>query len=405
MFRGKARRSSLGSYPDVGLAEARRKRDDECAQIRQGIDPVAARKADRARACIKQVKTITFQECAEAYIKTHEVGWRHPGSVQNWRGSFCNWVYPIIGKLLVEHVDKDAVMTVLEQDLQGTTLWVARAKTAEKVRSRIECVLDWAEARDYRKGDNPARWRGPLKQLLPPVSKIYKSKHLAALPYAELPEFMQALRARKQNTGRWEGGSVSARALEFLILTAARRTEVTGARWDEINRETRTWIIPGDRMKSGREHRVPLSPDAMAVLDEMQALRARPSCGQRWQLGVANGEFIFPGAFRCGGVNGEMLRRLLSTMGRDDLTVHGFRSTFRDWIADRTNYSGELAELALAHAIRNQTEAAYRRGDQLEKRRPMMDDWANYCAGRWSVTADVIPMRSAAASSIGLSTP
>jgi hypothetical protein len=169
MFRGKARRSGLGSYPDVSLAEARRKRDDECAQIRQGIDPVAARKADRARACIKQVKTITFQECAEAYIKAHEVGWRHRGSGQNWRGSLSNWVYPVMGKLQVQDVDKAAVMRVLEQDLEGTTLWVARAKTAEKVRSRIESVLDFAKAREYRSGENPARWKGNLSQLLPAV--------------------------------------------------------------------------------------------------------------------------------------------------------------------------------------------------------------------------------------------
>jgi hypothetical protein len=232
MFRGKARRSGLGSYPDVSLAEARAKRDDECTQIRQGIDPVEARKVERARAAIEQLKTITVRQCAEAYIKAHEVAWRHPGSRQNWVGSLANWVSPIIGKLPVQEVDKAAVMRVLEQDVEGRTLWAARPKTAEKVRSRIECILDWAKARDYRAGENPARWRGNLNQLLPPVSKIYKSEHLAALPYAELPQFMEQLRARKGNTGRWEGGSLSARALEFVILTAARRGEVTGARWN-----------------------------------------------------------------------------------------------------------------------------------------------------------------------------
>jgi integrase len=394
MFRRKQRRSGLGSYPEVSLADARAKRDEERAQLRAGIDPVEARKAERVHACVRQVKTITFQECGEACINDHKVSWRHPLSVQNWRGSLTNWAYPIIGKLPVQDVDKAAVMRVLEQPLESTKLWFARAKTAEKVRSRIECILDWAKAREYRSGENPARWRGNLAQLLPAVSKVYKSKHLAALPWPELAEFMQALRSRKQNTGRWEGGSVSARALEFVILTAARRKEVTEARWEEINFAMKIWTVPARRMKAEREQRVPLSPAAIALLEEMQAFHKSPSLRQRWQRGADRcNEFIFPGIWRRGGVNGDMLRRVLSAMGHDGLTVHGFRATFRTWADDCTNYPDNVKEMALAHAVGNETKKAYARSDLLEKRRRLMDAWADYCAGV-AITADVIPMRA-----------
>jgi integrase len=396
-FRGKERWSGLGPYPEVTLAEARAKRDEERVQIRKGIDPVAARQAERAEAAIKQVKTKTFTECGDACLADRAVGWRHPTSAKNWRGSLANWVYPIIGDLSVQEVDKTAVMRVLEQELDGTKLWFARAKTAEQVRNGIEIILDWARAREYRSGENPARWRGNINQLLPVTSKIYKSEHRAALPYCELPKFMKVLRARKQNTGQWAGGSVSLRALELAILTAARSKEATEARWEEINFTTKIWTVPAERMKAEREHRVPLSPAAIALLDEMLAARTS-QFRKRWQRGYDHsGEFIFPGIRRRGGVSGRMLLNLLSAVGYDGLTVHGFRSTFRDWVADRTDFPGELAEIALAHTVANQTEAAYRRGDQLEKRRKLMNAWADHCEGKlMPTTADVIPMRPGA---------
>jgi integrase len=413
MFRGKQRRSGLGSYPEVSVADARAKRDEERALIRKGIDPIAARTAERTQAIVRRIKTITFQECGDAYIKAHEVGWRHPLSRQNWRGSLSNWVYPIIGKLPVQDVDKPAVLRVLEQEIEGATLWRARAKTAEKVRSRIENILDWAEAREYRSDDkkNPARWRGNLNKLLPPVSKIHKKKPLAAMPYAEVPEFMKALRTHRQNSGRgfgrWPEGAVSARALEFVILTGGRRREASDARWEEINFGTRVWTVPADRimegirisgMKGNDDHDVPLSPAAMAVLEEMQGMRK-----------ALNSEFIFPGIWRRGGIHGDKLRDLVRRMGdwRDPkdgrpITIHGFRSSFRTWADECTNYPDNVKEMALSHVVGNETTRAYARSKLLEKRRRLMEAWADYCAGA-AITADVTPMRGAESSSIGLS--
>jgi integrase len=403
---GKHHSSGLGSYPEVRLIEARAKRDEERALIRKGIDPVAERKDKRTEAILRQIKSITFQECGEAYVKDNEVAWRHPMTQQNWRGPLSTYIYPIIGECPVQDVDKAAVFRVLEQPVDGTKLWFARPPTAGKVRMYIEKILDYAEMRGYRSDQvkNPALLSG-LKAL-PSIKKIHKKKHLRAMPYAEVPELMKKLRARKHNTGRgfgrWPQGSVSARALEFAILTGGRCREVSDARWEEFNLTDRVWTIPADRivdgirisgMKSDRAHRVPLSPAAMAVLEEMQGFRKE---------GDRNSDFVFPGTWRRGGVTGEKLRDLLSRMGHD-VTTHGFRASFRSWAHARTNFPREICEEVLAHVVGNATERSYDREELmeyellLEKRRHLLERWADYCAGLAPVTADVIQLRAASA--------
>jgi len=237
-----------------------------------------------------------------------------------------------------------------------------RPETASRLRGRIESVLDWAKVRGYREGENPARWRGHLSKLLPARSKVRKVAHHAALPYAELPTFMSELR-------RQEG--VAARALEFAILTAARTSEVMGALWDEIDTAEKLWTLPAGRMKAGKEHRVPLGARALAILDEMTALGTE----QRDQ----DSKFVFPGGKRRRPLSNMAFLMLLRRMGRADLTAHGFRSTFRDWAAERTNFPSEVAEMALAHTISNKVEQAYRRGDLFERRRRMMSAWETFC--------------------------
>jgi integrase len=265
----------------------------------------------------------------------------------------------------VHAIDTGLVIKALEP------IWTTIPETASRTRGRIELVLDWATARGYRKGDNPARWRGHLDHLLPSRAKLQKVKHHAALPYADVGAFMAELRAQP---------GTAARALEFLILTAARRGEVLGARWDEIDLNGAVWTIPGARMKGGREHRVPLSEPAVAVLKSMAAVR--------------HGDHVFPGRGRAV-LSTMAFTYLLRRMGRDDgFTVHGCRSTFRDWAAECTSFPNEVLEMALAHAVGNKVEAAYRRGDLVEKRRRLMDEWAAFCKRPAATELDnVISMR------------
>jgi integrase len=260
------------------------------------------------------------------------------------------YVYPVFGELSVAAIDIGLVMKVIEP------LWKAKTETGSRVRGRIESILDWARVRGFRSGENPARWRGHLDHLLPARSKLRRVKHFAALPYAEIGGFMAALR---QQT------SMGARALEFTILAAARTGEIIGATWDEIDLAARTWTIPGSRMKGGKEHKVPLSAAATAVLKDMAAIR--------------HSEFVFPGARGGRPLSAMAMAMSLRRMRRDDLTTHGFRSTFRDWASERTSFPREVAEMALAHAIPSAVEAAYRRGDLFEKRRRLMEAWADFC--------------------------
>ena len=348
-LRGRAREMGLGSLSIYGLAEARIKAAGCRRLAYEGIDPIEARRSERARAALAAAKALTFKECTEQYIAAHRTGWRNAKHAAQWSTTVKTYAEPVIGSLPVQNIDTPLAMKVLEP------LWSKKPETAARLRGRIEAVLDWATVRGYRQGDNPARWRGHLDKLLPAPAMVRKVKHHAALPYDELPEFMAALRTQD---------GVSARALEFLILTAARTGEVIGARPGEL--KDKVWTVPAGRMKGGAEHRVPLSAPALALVETMKKEQGA--------------EFLFPGSKRDKPLSNMALLALLDRMDRANLTAHGFRSTFRDWAAERTNYPREVVEMALAHAIGNKVEAAYRRGDLFEKRRSLMAEWAKYCA-------------------------
>jgi integrase len=292
---------------------------------------------------------MSFDECATAYIAAHRAGWRNIKHASQWTNTVTTYCSPIFGKLPVQLVDVGLVMKAIEP------LWTTKPETAGRVRGRIERILDWAKVRGYRDGDNPARWRGHLDHLLPARSKVSRVKHHAALPYAEIPIFVAQLKSRD---------AVAARALELAILTATRTGEVIGAKWSEFDLQGRTWTIPAERMKGGREHRIPLSDAAMDVLELVSNPRLN--------------ECVFPGGQRTTLSNMALLM-LLRRMDRTDITAHGFRSTFRDWVEEQTDTPRAVAEMALSHTIGNAVEAAYRRGDLFEKRRILMSKWANYC--------------------------
>jgi integrase len=348
---GKLREMGLGATHTIGLAEAREKARG-CRRMRlDGIDPTAARKAARSQVRLDAAKAMTFQECAERYIASHKAGWRNPKHAAQWPSTLGAYVYPIFGALPVQAVDVGLVMRALEP------IWTTKPETAGRVRGRIESVLDWAAARGYRRGENPARWRGHLENLLPKKSKVRRVEHHAALPYAEIGTFIAELQQQE---------GVAARALEFAILTAARTGEVIGAKWDEIDFGERLWTVPAERMKAGKEHRVPLSDAALAVLEEMQKIRSA--------------DFVFPGGKSRRPISNMAMAMTLRRLGRGDLTVHGFRSSFRDWAAERTGFPAEVAEMALAHTVSDKVEAAYRRGDLFQKRRQLMEAWTRFCS-------------------------
>jgi integrase len=358
---GKSHYMGLGSCALVTLAEARSKARDGRRLLLDGVDPIAARRTARHKNLLNSSKLKTFKECAEAYIAAHEKSWRNRKSHTQWVSSLEQYVYPKIGQLSVADIDDGLVLEILEP------IWTRIPETAGRVRGRVENILAWARVRKLREGDNPARWRGHLDHVLPALSKLRRVKHHAALPYGEVGAFMADLRNR---TG------ISPRALEFTILTATRKDEARGARWSEI--KDGVWTIPPERMKGEREHRIPLSKRALELLASLPR----------------EGDFIFTGtgADRPLGVNA--LNQVLARMRRTDLTVHGFRSTFRDWAAETTGYPNHVVEMALAHSIGDAVEAAYRRGDLFEKRRRLMEDWGNYCQ-RGKVKGDVVPLREA----------
>ena len=353
----------LGSIQTVSLAEARIEAEECRKLLRKRLDPIECRKATRGRLEADTAKVMTFKDCAEAYIKAHSPGWKNAKHISQWHNTLAAYVYPEFGALPVTEIDVGLVLKALEP------IWTTKTETASRVRGRIEIVLDWATARDYRTGSNPARWKGRLDKLLPPRAKVRKVAHHPALPYEEMSAFMKSLRAQD---------AISARGLEFIILTAARTGEVLGAKWSEINFEKKVWTIPDGRMKMEAEHRVPLAPDALAILETMKE--------------IASSDYVFPGRDNKRPLSNMAFLQLIKRMGHGDLTVHGFRSTFRDWAAERTAYPREVAEMALAHAIENKVEAAYRRGDLFEKRRRMMDDWADYCS--LPPSGDVVPLRN-----------
>jgi integrase len=358
---GKEHMLGLGPVHVVGLAEARQRARAARLQLLDGLDPVEERKAKKVAAKIAEAKSVTFAECAQAYQAAHEGQWRSAKHREQYIGTLRTYAFPVFGELPVSAIDTGLVLKVLEP------LWGSRTETARRLRGRIEKVLDWAAVRNYRSGDNPARWRGHLAEALPQRMKTTVPHH-AALPYAEVAEFMSELRAQS-GTG--------ARALEFTILTAARSGEVLGAKWSEVDLENRIWVVPAERMKAQREHRVPLSDPAIALLQS---------------LPTEDGDFVFIGGKAGAGLSTMAMPHWLKRL-RPAVTVHGFRSSFRDWAAERTNYPNHVVEMALAHHIGDKVEAAYRRGDLFEKRRRLMDEWAAYCA-RPVVTGEVVvPLR------------
>jgi integrase len=357
---GKTRDAGLGPYPTISLAKARAEAERCRRLVAEGIDPIAARSTKRDTARIASAKAATFEDCARAYIAGHEAGWKSAKTRQQWPNVLSSYVYPLLGALPVQAIDTALVMKVLEP------IWTTKPATASLVRAGIERILNWAKARGYRSGENPAAWRGHLDHLLPARSKIQRVQHHPALPFVEMPSFMEQVRA---------SDGIAARALEFTVLTASRIGEALGARWDEVDLKSKLWTIPPERMKAGKEHRVPLAPRAIAIIEEMAEIRLN--------------EFVFPGIKQGRPLTDAGVRKLVREL-HEGVTRHGFRSTFRDWAAETTSFPNHVVEMALAHAVSDAVEAAYRRGDLLDKRRKLMEAWAAYCE---RTSADVVQLK------------
>jgi integrase len=344
---GRTREMGLGPYPLVGLAEAREKATEQRRLLLDGIDPIAARDAKQPTRAL-----ITFASAAQQYIAGHEKGWKSADHARQWRNSLDRYVLPAIGDRPISAIDTHDVLTIVEP------LWQDKTETATRVLNRMSLILDWAKARKLRTGDNPARWKGHLDAVLPKRSKVQRVVNHAALPYSRLPQFMTALRQQSE---------IGARAAELMILTATRTNEVRFAPWIEFDLEGRLWTISAARMKAERDHRIPLSEPVLAILKALPEAAAR----------------VFPGMGQ---------HAILKALQRVEpgITAHGFRSTFRDWIAERTNFPSEVAEMALAHAVGDKVEAAYRRGDLFQKRRALAEAWAQYCEGEEPVESKVV---------------
>jgi integrase len=354
---GRAREMGLGSFNVYSLAEAREKAAAARKLKSDGIDPIEHRNAQRTAARLEVAKAITFAECATAYIAAHEAGWKNAKHRYQWRQTIDSYINPTIGKLPVSAVDTGLVLKLLQK------IWLTKPETAGRVRSRIENILGWATVREFRSGDNPARWRGHLDQLLAPQNKVRKVEHHPAMPYEDVSAFIAEL--RKQN-------GIAAQALEFVILTASRTGEAINAKWGEIDMSAKIFAVPADRMKSGRPHRIPLSVAAIAILNSLRPLAPI-------KAGSPDPDApIFASGKRGVPISNMAMLQLLRRMGHSDTTVHGYRSTFRDWARECTNFPRDIAEEALSHVLSDKTEAAYRRGDALEKRRLLMDAWAKF---------------------------
>lgn len=343
---GKLRYHGLGSVGAIGLAEARERAAVCRNQRANGVDPIEARLEAKAKA--RPETSMTFQDCAKTYIAAHRASWKTDRQAVQWTNTLASYAYPFIGTTPVDRIDVHSVFQVLEP------IWLSKNETASRVRMRIENILDWAKVKGFRSGDNPAMLQGNLDHLLPERSKVAPVVHHSALRYSELPAFLRELQAQE---------GVSARAFEFLILTASRTSEVLQAKWSEIDFESRVWLVPAGHMKMHREHRVPLCDRAMAILQQIQELQT--------------GDYIFPGAKAGRPLSSMAFLMLLRRMGRTDITPHGMRSSFRDWSGNETNYPREVCEAALAHLVGSAVELAYRRGDALEKRRGLMEAWAD----------------------------
>ena len=374
MIDGKARKMGLGAIHTVSLAEARKRAAEARLKVHDGIDPIQEREKARIRQKIEAARAMTFKQCVDRYIDENRASWKNEKHADQWFASFNqtkrgNKVFPAatqaINDLPVSEIDTALMLKVLEP------IWTKTPESASRIRGRIERVLGWATVRGHRSGENPARWRGHLKEALAARPVENGVKHHDALPYAVMPEFMASLRDKS---------GVSARALELTVLTATRTGEVIGAKWSEIDLQAKLWTVPAGRMKAGKEHRVPLSDRAMEVLSALPR----------------EDEFVFVGTRSGKPLSNMAMLELVRGMRGKGATVHGFRSTFRDWAAEQTSYPNEMCEIALAHAVSDKTEKAYRRGDMMEKRRRLMADWATYCERAPTAEDNVVRIRETA---------
>jgi len=359
---GKRREMGLGAVHTISLKDARAKAAELRKLVYEGRDPIAERDAQKAALAAATAKRVTFDECAASYSRAHSPKWSAKHAYQ-WSSAMTRFASPVLGKLPVDVIDVGLVVKVLEP------IWHERPETASRLRAGIESVLAWASVRGFRQGDNPARWSNHLEELLPSRREILPVEHFAALAFREVPGLMAKLRERS---------GVTERAFELLVLCASRSGEILGARWDEVDLAERVWTVPAERMKGRREHRVPLCDRAIAILEEMKLCRRN--------------EFVFPSE-RRENLGESPMRELLKRLGYK-ATIHGMRSAFRDWTAERTNFPREVCEAALAHAIPSAVEAAYRRTDLFEKRRRLTDAWAEYCSKPTTTSATVTPLRS-----------
>jgi integrase len=394
---GKSREMGLGSCATVSLEDARTLAQEYRRLLRaHGVDPIEARRGAQEQRAIETAKAMSFKAAAETYIKSHRKGWRNEKHAAQWsmtllgrtpkgeetKENYC----AVLHQVSIQSIDTGLIMKVLDP------IWSEKSETAGRVRGRIECVLNWAAARGFRKGENPARWRGHLDHLLPARSKVRKVKHQPALPYAELPAFMAALR---------EQGGIAARALEFTILTAARASMTTGATLDEIGAREKLWTLSAERMKSDREHRVPLTARALDLIEEMKTVR------------LVEDKFIFPGGKKGKTLSDAAMAAVIDRMNEENekagrpkwmdprlrrpVVPHGFRSTFKDWTSECTSFPNIVSEMALAHKVSDKVEAAYRRGELLEKRRRLMEAWTAFATSDPTKAGNkVVPMRDAA---------
>lgn len=359
MMAGKRRDMGLGGFPGVTLAMAREVAREARQAISDGADPIESRKAAKREAVEAAASRVTFQWCAEQYIAAHRAGWKNAKHADQWVNTLRDYAYPVLGDMLVSGIKLEHVVRVLDP------IWLTKNETASRLRGRVEKVLDWAKVAGYRSGDNPAAWKGNLSVSMPRPSKVQAKRHQPAVQVAQVGAFVQDLRAVH---------GTAARALEFALLTAARSGEVLGMVWGEVDMVARVWTVPASRMKAGKEHRVPLSEQALKVLEAMGPGEA--------------GDYVFKGRPSKGNTNtklsnmamGMLMRRMAYKDSAGNVCVpHGLRSTFRDWGGDISGYPRDMLEFCLAHAISSDTEKAYRRGDALERRRALMQDWARWC--------------------------
>lgn len=353
MRQGRSREMGLGAYPEIPLVEARDTATHYRKVLRSGVDPIEHRDAERRRETLNDSRALTFTEAAARYIRSHRHGWRNRKHARQWVSTLKTYARPVIGDVPVEDIGIDDVLKIL------SPIWASKTETAKRVQGRVENILDWATAREYRTGDNPARWRGHLDKILPRPTKVKRVTHHPAMPYPELPAFMTELR---------EHSGTAARALEFAILTAARTGEVIGAKWREIDLSAEVWNVPAERMKAKRPHRAPLTAEGLAILANLPRVNEYVFAGLRYGRPISNMSMLQTMRRMGYGVNGY----------RGNYVPHGFRSSFRDWCGEQTSFPREVAEAALAHVNADKVEAAYARGDLFEKRRRLMDAWAQY---------------------------